>query len=144
MHEAVTSMMDEAQEKFDEQIEVYENISKQLEHNISVINLLTDENDYRSLKNPYNLERQNRQEELDFYTRQKDYWKFYLEHLEKGTDEWEKAKEKYNEAAEAWADALETAITAARTEFENNIKIIFQDLNNLLTYNKGLDYINTQ
>ena len=54
------------------------------------------------------------------------------------------AKEKYNAAAEAWASALETTIQAARQEFENNINLIFKTINNQLTNNKGLDYLNEE
>ena len=68
----------------------------------------------------------------------------YLTTLEQGSKEWEVAKEKYNAAAEAWASALETTIQAARQEFENNINLIFKTINNQLTNNKGLDYLNEE
>ena len=144
MQQNVLDMMDQAQEKFDDQIDTFENINKQLEHNVEIINLLTDQNDYETLAKQYAAQTQNRKEELDFYTQQKIFWEGYLTTLEKGSKEWENAKAKYNEAAEAWASALTNTIEAARKEFENNINLIFQTINNQLSDNKGLDYLNEE
>ena len=144
LQQNVLDMMDQAQDKFDEQIDTFEIINKQLEHNVEIINLLNGDNNYQQLTTQYNAQTKNRKEELDFYTKQKAYWENYFQTLEKGTKEWEKAKEKYNEAAEAWSNALTSTIQAARTEFENNINLIFQILNNQLTNGKGLDYINEE
>lgn len=144
MKKKILDSMDQAQDKFDKQIDTFETINKQLEHNIELINLLTDEDNYEQLADQYAAQTQNRKEELDFYTQQKDFWENYLNTLEEGSEEWEAAKEKYNAAAEAWSSALTTTIQAARTEFENNIKIIFKTINNQLTNQKGLDYINEE
>ena len=66
-------MLNEAQEKFDDQVDTFENINKQLEHNIELINLLTDQNDYETLARQYAAQTKNRKEELDFYTKQKEF-----------------------------------------------------------------------
>jgi len=136
--------MDEAQEKFDEQIDTFENINKHLDHNIELINLLTDQDDYEKLAEQYAAQTKNRQDELDFYTQQKDFWANYLDTLEEGSEEWKNAKEKYNEAAEAWKGAITNTVQAARAEFENSIKSIFKTINNQLTNNKGLSYLNEE
>lgn len=144
MQQKLLDAMDQAQEKFEEQVDTFENINKQLEHNVELIQLLTDENNYEALTSQYAAQTRNRQEELDFYTKEKDFWENYLTTLEEGTKEWENAKAKYNEAAEAWSSALTTTIQAARKEFENNINLIFKTINNQLTNNKGLDYLNEE
>ena len=73
MQQKVLDMMNQAQDKFDEQIGTFENINKHLEHNIQLINLLTDENDYAELSKQYAAQTKNREQELDFYTKQRDY-----------------------------------------------------------------------
>jgi hypothetical protein len=73
MQQKVIDMLKETQSGFDEQVTNFENINKQLEHNIELINLLTDEDDYESLAKQYEAEAQNRKQELDFYTQQKDF-----------------------------------------------------------------------
>jgi hypothetical protein len=45
-----------------------------------------------------------------------------------------------NELSSTLTDALDTA----RESFENTIKEIFQDLNNLVTDNLGLDYVSEE
>ena len=73
IHKDVVDMMSEAQTKFDEQVSTFEAINKELEHNIELLNLITDKDDYEDLAKYYTLQRQNRIEELDFQTQQKDF-----------------------------------------------------------------------
>ena len=73
MQQKLLDMMNQAQEKFDDQVGAFENINKQLEHNVELINLLTDQNDYEALAQQYAAQTKNRKEELDFYTKQKEF-----------------------------------------------------------------------
>lgn len=61
--------------------------------------------------------------------------------FEEGSEEWKSAKEKWMEAAQELSSTLVDSLETAREGFENTIKEIFQDLNNLVTNDLGLDYV---
>ena len=64
-----------------------------------------------------------------------------MELFEEGSEEWKSAKEKWMEAAQELSSTLVDSLETAREGFENTIKEIFQDLNNLVTNDLGLDYV---
>ena len=94
IHESYIDMMDEAQEKFDEQIEAYEMISDLIEHDMEVISLVYGEQSYGQLAKYYDKQQQNFNSQLDFQRQQADFWRQQLDTLEEGSDEWENAREK--------------------------------------------------
>lgn len=64
-----------------------------------------------------------------------------MELFEEGSEEWKSAKEKWMKAAQELSSTLVDSLETAREGFENTIKEIFQDLNNLVTNDLGLDYV---
>ena len=87
IHESYIDMMDEAQEKFDEQIEAYEMISDLIEHDMEVISLVYGEQSYGQLAKYYDKQQQNFNNQLDFQRQQADFWRQQLDTLEEGSDE---------------------------------------------------------
>lgn len=87
IHESYIDMMDEAQEKFDEQIEAYEMISDLIEHDMEVISLVYGEQSYSQLAKYYDKQQQNFNSQLDFQRQQADFWRQQLDTLEEGSDE---------------------------------------------------------
>ena len=87
IHESYIDMMDEAQEKFDEQIEAYEMISDLIEHDMEVISLVYGEESYGQLAKYYDKQQQNFNSQLDFQRQQADFWRQQLDTLEEGSDE---------------------------------------------------------
>ena len=87
IHESYIDMMDEAQEKFDEQIETYEMISDLIEHDMEVISLVYGEQSYGQLAKYYDKQQQNFNSQLDFQKQQADFWRQQLDTLEEGSDE---------------------------------------------------------
>ena len=87
IHESYIDMMDEAQEKFDEQIETYEMISDLIEHDMEVISLVYGEQSYGQLAKYYDKQQQNFNSQLDFQRQQADFWRQQLDTLEEGSDE---------------------------------------------------------
>lgn len=73
IHESYIDMMDEAQEKFDEQIEAYEMISDLIEHDMEVISLVYGEQSYGQLAKYYDKQQQNFNSQLDFQRQQADF-----------------------------------------------------------------------
>lgn len=141
IHESYIDMMDEAQEKFDEQIEAYEMISDLIEHDMEVISLVYGEQSYSQLAKYYDKQQQNFNSQLDFQRQQADFWRQQLDTLEEGSDEWENAKEKWADAVQSMNDLIEESIQNLQDKYLNAINLIFQNLNNKITDNLGLEYI---
>ena len=87
IHESYMDMMDEAQEKFNEQIEAYEMISDLIEHDMEVISLVYGEQSYGQLAKYYDKQQQNFNTQLDFQRQQANFWRQQLDTLEEGSDE---------------------------------------------------------
>ena len=141
IHESYIDMMDEAQEKFDEQIEAYEMISDLIEHDMEVISLVYGEQSYGQLAKYYDKQQQNFNSQLDFQRQQADFWRQQLDTLEEGSDEWENAREKWKDAIQSMNDLIEKSIQNLQDKYLNAINLIFQNLNNKITDNLGLEYI---
>ena len=141
IHESYIDMMDEAQEKFDEQIEAYEMISDLIEHDMEVISLVYGEQSYGQLAKYYDKQQQNFNNQLDFQRQQADFWRQQLDTLEEGSDEWENAREKWADAVQSMNDLIEESIQNLQDKYLNAINLIFQNLNNKITDNLGLEYI---
>lgn len=141
IHESYIDMMDEAQEKFDEQIEAYEMISDLIEHDMEVISLVYGEESYSQLAKYYDKQQQNFNSQLDFQRQQADFWRQQLDTLEEGSDEWENAREKWADAVQSMNDLIEESIQNLQDKYLNAINLIFQNLNNKITDNLGLEYI---
>lgn len=144
IHQAYIDMLDEAQEKFDEQIEMYEIIGDLIEHDMNMITLVYGEEAYGKLSQYYAKQRENNNDQLDFLKQQEAFWKAQMESMEEGSEEWENAKEKMLEAIQATNDKLEESIEQAMDAYINGIEEVFQKLNNEVTGGKGLNYINEQ
>ncbi len=141
IHESYLDMMDEAQEKFDEQIESYEMISDLIDHDMQVISLVYGEQSYGQLAKYYDKQQQNFNSQLDFQRQQVDFWRQQLDALDEGSDAWENAKEKWADAVQELNDLIENSIQNLQDKYLNAINLIFQNLNNKVTDNLGLDYI---
>ena len=141
IHESYMDMMDEAQEKFNEQIEAYEMISDLIEHDMEVISLVYGEQSYGQLAKYYDKQQQNFNNQLDFQRQQADFWRQQLDTLEEGSDEWENAREKWADAVQSMNDLIEESIQNLQDKYLNAINLIFQNLNNKITDNLGLEYI---
>lgn len=144
IHESYVDMIDEAQEKFDEQIETFETINNLLEHDKNVISMIYGEEAYSSLSQFYDRQEDNYNKQLDFQKQQMVFWQMQMETAEEGSDAWNAAKENWLSAVESWNDAIETAIQNLQDKYLNAINAIFQNLNNNVTGGMGLDYVETE
>ena len=86
IHESYLDMMDEAQEKFDEQIKSYEMISDLIDHDMQVISLVYGEESYGQLAKYYDKQQQNFNSQLDFQRQQVNFWRAQLDALDEGSD----------------------------------------------------------
>lgn len=144
IHESYVDMIDEAQEKFDEQIETFEKINELLEHDKNVISMIYGEESYSALAQYYDKQEENNNKQLDFQKQQVEFWKQQMEIAEEGSDAWEAAKENWMSAVDEWNSAVEAAIENLQNKYLNAINAIFQNLNNQVTNGLGLDYTESQ
>jgi hypothetical protein len=66
-------MMDEAQEKFDEQLETYEQITSLIEHDMNLIRMVYGDDAYSELIDYYNQMHENNLETLDMHKQQVEF-----------------------------------------------------------------------
>lgn len=141
IHKSYIDMMNEAQDKFDEQIKSYGIINDLIEHDKNIISLIYGEESYRQLSNFYDKQQLNYNAQLDFQRQQVKFWKEQMDAVEVGTEAWDEAKEKWIAATKELNDLIETSIQNLQDKYLNTINAIFQDLNNKVTDNLGLDYV---
>ena len=141
IHKKYLDMMDEVSDKMKEQIDKYEMVTELLENNMKIVQLVYGEQAYHQLDNFYQQQYNNNLAQLDFLRQQKELWADQMEMFEEGSDEWDAAKEKWMDATKELSKALEDALNDAREAFENTVNGIMQDLNNKVTNDLGLDYV---
>lgn len=144
INESYLDMIDEAKDKFDEQIDQYEYITDLIDHNMNVISLLYGEDAYSQLSKYYEAQEKNNNQQLDFYKQQADFWKQKMDAEEEGSEAWEKYKENWQDAVSGLNDTVANSIENLINKYKNAINEIFEELNNKLTDNKGLDYISDE
>ena len=137
-------MMDQIQEKFDEQISNFELINDLIEHDKNLINLLYGEESYDQMSNFYNKQQENYKSQIDFQRKEVELWKERMDAEEEGSEAWKKAKENWTSAVSDLNSLIENSIQNLQDSYLNTINKIFKDLNNKITNNMGLDYVESQ
>ena len=141
IHKSYIDMMNEAQDKFDKQIESYGMITSLIEHDMNVISMVYGKEAYHQLSDYYNQQQANFDSQLDFQKQQVEFWQEQMNAVEAGTDEWDTARDKWEQATNDLNDLIEKSIQNIQDKYLNTINAIFQDLNNKVTDNLGLDYV---
>lgn len=80
-------MMDEANEKFGEQIAAYQQVSDLIQHDMNVISLVYGEESYSALSKFYDKQEENNNKQLDFQKQQIEFWHNQMSTLEEGTED---------------------------------------------------------
>ena len=144
IEESYLDMIDEAKDKFDEQIDQYEYIADLINHDIDLIGLLYGDDAYSQLSKYYDIQEKNNNAQLDFYRQQVDFWKQRMDAEEEGSEAWLKYKENWEDAVSGLNSTVENSVQNLIDKYKNAINEIFDELNNKLTDNKGLDYISEE
>ena len=144
IRESYVDMLDEAQDKFDEQVEAFETINDLLEHDKNVISMIYGEESYSALSQFYERQEENYNKQLDFQKQQVEFWKQQMATAEEGSEAWNTAKENWLSAVNEWNAAIETAIQNLQDKYLNAINAIFQALNDKATGGMGLGYVETE
>lgn len=138
--DAYLSMIDKAQEKWDEQIESYNKLSNLINHDMNIIKLLYGEDkSYAMLDQYYKKQNEYNQQQLDMYVKQAKYWKQEMDNAEEGSDVWKKFKENWEKAIESGKGTLESSIQGIIDTYTNAINEIFKELEDKLTNGLGFE-----
>ena len=144
IHESYLDMLDEAQDRFDQQIEALDTISSLIEHDKNIINMIYGEEAYGMMSKFFDKQEEVNLQQLDFLNKQIAFWQAERDAAEKGSEEWEKANENMLSAIDEFNSTLEDSIQNIKDKYLNAINEIFQNLNNKVTGGMGLDYTNTE
>lgn len=137
-------MMDKAQEDFDKQISKYEQITDLIDHDMKLIELLHGDKSYEAFDTYYKKQEKNYNQQLDFQKRQMDFWAAEMEAAKNDAERWAIAEENWSSAVTEWKSLINTAIENIQDKYLNTIKSIFEELNNKVTGDLGLEYVNEQ
>ena len=156
--ESFFDMVDAAQDAFDEQSKEYEFLGDLIEHDKKLIQLVYGEEAFDKINNYYQKQKQNDKNEIDFQRQQKEFWyaqmqaqKARMSEFDKESNEYKEAQDRFKELEQHWLDAVkdfnskvEDSINNLLDSYKNSLSIIFKDLENKLTGDKGLDYLNEE
>ena len=144
IRESYLNMMDEANEKFEEQVSLYQQVSSLIEHDMNLISLIYGEDAYTELGQYFDQLHDNNLQSLDMLRQQATFWQDEMAKHDVGSDEWEKAKENWLAAVDELTAKTEESINTVKERFTNAIEAIFQKLNDEVTNGKGLDYLSKE
>ena len=144
MNEYFLQAMNLTQEKFDEQLDNFEAINKQIEHNLTLIDLLYGEDSYDKIEEQQRALRDNSIDQLIYLKQQKDYYDDLLATLDEEDEAWQEAKEGAQAANEALVEGLTNALEKAKEAFESGVAAVIKDMTDNLTNGKGFDLVNKQ
>ena len=138
--DAYLSMIDKAQEKWDEQIESYNKLSNLINHDMNIIKLLYGEDkSYAMLDQYYKKQNEYNQQQLDMYVKQAALWKAKMEEAADDPELYKKLKENWENAIEGGKGVLESSIQGIIDTYTNAINEIFKELEDKLTNGLGFD-----
>ena len=141
INQSYLDMMDEAQEKFDKQIEAYETLTNIIDHDKNLVSLIYGDEAYDKMAAFYDKQHENYLGQLNFASQQVEFWREVYENAEEGSEAQEKAHENLVAATENLNGLLETSIEHLQDKYLNALNLIFQDLNKKVTNGFGLDYV---
>lgn len=134
------SMVDKAQEKWNEQIEAYNKLSNLINHDMNIIKLLYGEDkSYAMLDRYYKKQNEYNQQQLDMYVKQAAIWKARMEDASDDPELYKKFKENWENAIEGGKSVLESSIQGIIDTYTNAINEIFKELEDKLTNGLGFD-----
>ena len=141
-------MLDHVSEEMDDQLSTYEQISSIIEHDMKLIQLTQGENAYDELKSYYERQTKVLNDSIDMRRRDMEFFAQQMATLEeagrKDTEAWKNAEEAWKQATLDWQSAIEDAIEKLQEKLLNAINATFEKINEELTKNKGLEYLDQE
>ena len=128
------------QQTFDTQNGYYSFISEQLQHDAQLVKLIYGARGGRYKDNYYNKMNDFSIQQIDMLKKQQDFWA-EQEANAIGDQAKKKAHENWENVTQSLNSVTESAIQNLKTQFENMIDTITQELEDSLTNGHGFDYI---
>lgn len=140
--------IDAANDKFDEQLEKYDQIEDSLNRRLELSQLLSGEEDYETQLKYQEQMKQNNLERQQLLQQEIATYEKHLAYLEvsgRGNSEAaESLAEKLQEAQEQLAETTAESLELIAESYETKKKQLIQDMNTEVTGGLGLDYINQE
>ena len=148
INEAYLSGWDEIKDGLQEQVDEYERITNEIEHNRNIISMLYGDDAYEELDAFYDLEEKANSGRLQYLTAAVAEWdaikQKMIESGETSGEAWDKVVEAQRDAQEQLNQALEDAIQNIIDKYQNTVESIFAEMTDKLTGGMGLDYMEDQ
>ena len=149
------SMLESAQDMIDKQVEGWENIGDQINHNLELIKLISGENTYDALAKQYEQQYDNNLQTIEAQRIGRDYWKekiaeykTLLAAAEEGTEEYktlqkalDTSTEKYIEANKELNSTVEESIKNLQEWRKNSVSAITEVLDKAMSGGLGTDML---
>ena len=120
-----------ARTEIDKQIEGWESIDKQIEHNIALIQLLDPSNNYDALNKQYEMQYENDLKTIETQRMAKEHYEKEIQtqaalmnQYKKGSIEWKAASDAYNEAVEEYRKSNEDLNASVEKSLEDLQKLV--------------------
>lgn len=121
LRDAILDAIDDVAERMEERREAFENITDELDHQQSLIEMIYGEKSYNLLDELYNATNINYTAQISEVQKQIEVWQDLLDNLTEGSDEWKAVHEQIVDAQADLNDLVETAVENLQTKYQNAI-----------------------
>ncbi len=148
IYQAYLDGWDDIQDGLQDQLDEYDRIMNEIEHNKNILSMLYGDDAYDQMNQFYELEEKANSGRLQYLTQTVAYWEQVRAEMEASGETsgeaWDKVVQAQKDAQEELNAALEEAIQTIIDKYQNTIAGIFNDMTDKLTGGMGLDYISDQ
>lgn len=148
IYQAYLDGWDDIQDGLQDQLDEYDRIMNEIEHNQNILSMLYGDDAYDQMNQFYELEEKANSGRLQYLTQTVAYWEQVRAEMEASGETsgeaWEKVVEAQKDAQQELNAALEEAIQTIIDKYQNTIAGIFNDMTDKLTGGMGLDYLSDQ
>lgn len=140
----VLSGISEVKSAYSDLNTVYSNLNDTYKTASSLVQLIYGEKDYSILDTYYKKQQDVYNQQLINLRKEQKYWKDLMSTVEENSEEWKSYKNNFIQVSKDLNATLQNSIQNIIDTYKNSINQIFKDLENSLTSNKGLNYINDE
>lgn len=148
IYQAYLDGWDDIQDGLQDQLDEYDRIMNEIEHNKNILSMLYGDDAYDQMDQFYELEEKANSGRLQYLTQTVAYWEQVRAEMEASGETsgeaWEKVVQAQKDAQEELNAALEEAIQTIIDKYQNTIAGIFNDMTDKLTGGMGLNYLSDQ
>lgn len=142
-NDAYLASIDKVSDAYDQQNRAVDYYGKQIQHDLKMVQMLYGSKAYSEMDKYYKKQIENTAKNKDNLKEQSEYWQRMMDAARAASDDiayetykqnWMSSIEELNSAIETWADNL-------KSEYENVVHSLIEDMNQAVTSGMGLDYV---